>query len=159
MKSLNMRLIIAIIITLIFSIFPLPAAISGCRPPFTLMLLLYIQCFLPNQFNLLLIFIVGLCMDALMSTVMGEHVFALSLTTWIFNGKSRRFHFFTMGQQMLLIGAFGFIYEFSLFLVSYFSGFYYSWIMVLASSVFGMFFWPWIKILADDTLLLIKFAE
>lgn len=159
MRSLNTRLFFAVIVSLSFAIFPLPEAISGWRPPFALMLLLYVQCFLPTYFSLMFLSVLGLCMDALLSTVLGEHVFALVLTTWIFNGKARRFRFFSMGQQILLLGVFCFIYQTALLLVNAFSGFHYSWIMVLASTATGMFFWPWVKVLADDTLLLAGRSE
>lgn len=152
--TFNLRLMMAILITMILSIFPLPEVVSGLRPPVMLLLSLYIQCFIPVYFYVWVLFFIGLCMDVLSSTLIGQHVFALLAVSWIVNSKARRFRFFPVGQQFVLTGIFCLIYQAALLLVDVISGFNYSFIMAIISAVIGMFCWPWIKILADDTLLL-----
>lgn len=152
MRSIALRLLLALLSTLILSIFPLPAVLNGLRPPLTLLLILYIQCYLPAYYHLISVIIVGLCMDALLSTVIGEHVFALLLVGWLINSKSRRFQFFTMGQQMIIVGFLCMVYQSALLLVDAFSGFNYSLITTISSAIIGMMFWPWLRVLADDTL-------
>jgi rod shape-determining protein MreD len=92
-------------------------------------------------------------MDVLLSTVIGEHSFALLLVTWIASSRSRRFQFFSMMQQIFLIGFFCFLYQSIISLISTLLGFNYSIFTPLTSALVGMFIWPWIRLLGEDNLL------
>ncbi len=154
MKSLYPRLLAAVIISLLFSIVPLPDFLSGIRPPIVLLFILYVQFYLPAFFSLTAILLIGLCMDVLLATILGQHAMALVLASWLLNSRARRFQFFSIGQQMLLVGLVCFIYQFSLLLVDIVSAANYHWFSALACALLGMFFWPWLKILADDSFFL-----
>lgn len=153
MTNLHLRLWIGFVGALILSILPMPELISGFRPPWILLLVLYIEYFLPGNFKLTALLIVGLLLDVLLSTVIGEHSFALFLVTWIASSKSRRFQFFSMLQQICLIGFFCFFYQAVISFIDALLGFNYSPIMSIASALLGMFIWPWIRLLGDGSLL------
>lgn len=154
MRNLHLRLWVGFIAALILSILPMPELISAFRPPWILLLVLYIEYFLPGNFKLTTLLIVGLVLDVLLSTVIGEHSFALLFVTWIASTKSRRFQFFSMMQQIFLIGFFCLLYQSAISLVDGLLGFNYSVFVPFASAMMGMFFWPWIRLLGDDTLLI-----
>ncbi|STX37869.1 rod shape-determining protein MreD [Legionella feeleii] len=109
MNSLNLRLIIAIMLALVLTILPLPDLLVGLRPPWVLMLVLYLQYYLPDHFNISLLVIIGLMLDVLLATVIGEHAFALCFVSWIASNKARRFSFFfhraTNGADRILLSA------------------------------------------------------
>ncbi len=127
----------------------------GFRPPWIMLFVLYIQFFLPNYFNMTSLFILGLCLDVLLSTVIGEHPFALLLTTWFAAGKARRFNFFSMGKQMLLVGLFCLLYQLIIFLIDAFLGYSPRLWMVVVSALFSLLFWPWVRwVLANSPFLL-----
>lgn len=153
MKNLRLRLWIGFIGALVLSILPIPELISAFRPPWVLLLVLYIEYYLPGNFKLTALLIVGLLLDVLLSTVIGEHSFALLLVTWIASGKSRRFQFFSMMQQICLIGFFCLLYQSVISFTDALLGLHYSLLMPLASALLGMFFWPWIRLLGDGSLL------
>lgn len=153
MTNLHLRLGTAFIGALILSILPMPELISAFRPPWILLLVLYIEYFLPGNFKLIALLIVGLLLDVLLSTVIGEHSFALLLVTWIASSKSRRFQFFSMIQQILLIGIFCLFYQAVISFIDALLGFNYSMFMPFASALLGMFIWPWIRLLGDGSLL------
>lgn len=152
MISLNLRIILAIVLSLGLSILPLPELITNFRPPWVLMLVLYLQFFIPSHFNLMVLIIIGLMMDVLLATVMGEHALALILVTWIASSKARRFQFFSPGQQMALIGFFCFLYQLAILVTDSFLGYPVSWLSCLSSSLVSVVFWLWIRLLADDSL-------
>ncbi len=154
MRNLHLRLMTGFIAALVLSILPMPELISAFRPPWILLLVLYIEYFLPGNFKLTTLLIVGLVLDVLLSTVIGEHSFALLLVTWIASSRSRRFQFFSMMQQIFLIGFFCLLYQSVISLVDGMLGFNYSMLAPLGSALLGMFFWPWIRLLGDDTLLI-----
>lgn len=152
MNNLRLRLLLWFTAALILSILPMPTLISAFRPPWVLLLVLYIEYFLPGKFKLSTLLFVGLILDVLLSTVIGEHSLALLLVTWIASSKSRRFQFFSMMQQICLIGFFCLSYQAIISLTDVLLGFNYSIFSPLGSALLGMFFWPWIRLLGDDTL-------
>lgn len=147
MVSLNGRLSLALLVVFILTLVPLPEFIHAFRPPWVLLLVLYVQLFIPNYFNISLLFCIGLCLDVLLSTPMGEHVFALMLSTWFAAGKARRFQFFSMIQQMLWISLFCFVYQLALYLIDAFLG-YNAHVWGVAVIVFLSFLiWPFFVLL------------
>jgi rod shape-determining protein MreD len=153
MKNLRLRLVLGFIIALILSIIPMPELIKDFRPPWVLLLVLYIEYFLPGNFNQFTLLFVGLLLDVLLATVIGEHSFALLLVTWIASNKSRRFQFFSMMQQIFLIGFFCLLYQAMITLISVLLGFHYNVLTPLASAGVGIFLWPWIRLLGENLLL------
>ncbi|CEK10292.1 rod shape-determining protein MreD [Legionella hackeliae] len=152
MNVIYLRLFIAAIITLALTILPLPELLTGLRPPWVLMLVLYLQFFLPGYFNVVILLIIGLILDVLLATVLGEHAFALSVVTWIASNKERRFNFFSMGQQMALIGFFCLLYQMLIMMMELVLGYHISFLMCVGSAAISMILWPWVRLLADDTL-------
>ena len=152
MTNLRLRLWIGFICALILSILPIPELISVFRPPWILLFALYIEYFLPGNFKLTTLLIVGLLLDVLLSTVIGEHSFALLLVTWIASTKSRRFQFFSMMQQIFLVGFFCLFYQAVISFIDASLGLNYSLFMPFASALLGMFIWPWIRLLGDGSL-------
>ncbi|CAM3002024.1 rod shape-determining protein MreD [Legionella worsleiensis] len=153
MKNLGLRLLVGFVGALVLSILPLPEWLSAFRPPWVLLLILYIEYYLPGNFRLTALLFTGLLLDVLMSSVIGEHSFALLLVTWIASTKSRRFQFFSMMQQICLIGFFCLLYQSVISFIDGLLGFHYSLFTPLASALLGMFFWPWIRLLGDGSLL------
>ena len=153
MKNLHMRLGVGFIVALILSILPIPELFSFFRPPWVLLLVLYIEYYLPGNFKLITLLLVGLILDVLLSTVIGEHSFALLFVTWIASSRSRRFQFFSIMQQICLIGFFCFLYQSVIAFIDALLGFHYSLFMPVASALLGMFIWPWIRLLGDGSLL------
>lgn len=153
MTSLNSRLCIAFILALILTILPMPEFLVGIRPPWVLLLVLYLQLYMPDYFNLIVLFLLGLILDVLLSTVIGEHTFALFLVTWAASNKARRFYCFSIAQQMTLIGFFSLMYQLTIVIIDAFLGFHVAFISVLGSSMMSVILWPWIRLISEDTLL------
>ena len=144
--TLPLRLVLALLLALMLTVLPLPELLAGFRPPWLLLLILYVQFFLPSYFNVTVVVALGLCLDVLLSTALGEHAFALIITTWIAAGKSRRFCFFSMIQQMLLLSVFCLIYESALYLIDAFLGYSNTPWTIIEASFMGMLFWPWLRL-------------
>lgn len=152
-KNLRVRLVFGFLMALTLSIVPLPALVSDFRPPWVLLLILYIEYFIPVNFNQITLLVVGFSLDVLLATVIGEHSFALLFVTWIASSKSRRFQFFSMMQQIVLIGFFCLLYQTIIAAISALLGFNYSILTPIISSLLGMFAWPWIRLLGEETML------
>lgn len=147
------RLLLALLIVLGLTILPLPDLLTGLRPPCLLLFILYVQFFMPGYFSLTALFLLGLCLDVLLATILGEHALTLLLTTWLASGMAPRFKFFPMGQQMALIGLLACVYQFVILFTDAFSGYPYNISAVIGSALISMLLWPWIRVLADGALL------
>jgi rod shape-determining protein MreD len=80
-------------------------------------------------------------------------VFALVLTSWFAASKARRFKFFALGQQMMLIAFFCLVYQLILFLTDIFLGHHGQVWLLVGSALTTTFLWPWVRIVADNLLL------
>ena len=128
MISLNARLLIAFLLALALTILPLPELVVGIRPPWILLILLFIQYYLPDYFNLPLMVILSLALDVLLATMLGEHLFALATVTWLASSKVRRFRFFSIGQQVGLVAVFCLLYQSIIFIIDAYLGFYVNYL-------------------------------
>jgi rod shape-determining protein MreD len=148
--TLNIRLVFLLLVAVVLTIIPLPAMMVNARPAWVLILVLYIQLYFPNYFHPTLLFFIGLCLDVLLSTVIGEHAFALLFTTWLASGKTRRFGFFSMIQQMIWVGWFCLIYQLILYLIEAFLGYHPNLGMLLGTVAFTLLLWPWMARALDQ---------
>lgn len=152
MMKIKVRLFFLLLLAMILSILPLPHIIAGFKPPWVLLFILYIQFYLPQYFTVSILFFIGLCLDVLLSTTLGEHALALILTTWLASSKVRRFHFFSIQQQMLLIGLFCIFYQGLMFLMDAYMGYRHELFVSMIAASLGLLFWPFMRLLGESTL-------
>jgi rod shape-determining protein MreD len=159
MSTLFVRLTGLIALALACSIVPLPDWVSAFRPDWILLLVLYVQFFLPDSFRLFFVLVSGFLLDILLVTPIGEHSFALLLTTLLMVGKARRVHFFSIAQQMSVIALLCLFYQVILLVIDESFGFHtmvslFSTVVLLAGTTLScLLCWPWIKFVGDAVLL------
>lgn len=146
------RFLLLLSISFALAIIPVPEFLSLLRPSWTFILILYIQFFMPSYFNVGAVFIIGICLDVLLATTLGQHAFAILLTTWLAANKVRRFTFFSLAQQMIAIGFLCLIYHLLLVLMDAFLGYHYDFWQSFIQSLITVLLWPWLKVIADMIL-------
>lgn len=151
--NMKTKLSIIIFISLMLSIIPLPQIFNIMKPNFILLLVLYIQFYLPKYFNLLFVFFLSLMQDVLMATVIGEHAFALLLTTWFISSRTRRFICFPQSQQMMVMLLLSAIYQSALVLIEMFLGNNYQLMNFIGSIVTTTLMWSCFKMFLDKFLI------
>ena len=156
MTSLNVRFLMSLLFALILTILPLPSMLAGFRPLWVLMFVLYIQFFLPSYFRVTWLFFVGLTLDVLLSSVIGEHAFALLLTSGLAGSRARRFTFFSIIQQMILVALLCIVYQAVIVLVDASFGYNTGIFLAVETVLISVLCWPWIKLLADNLLLSVE---
>ncbi len=150
MIYLKVRLLLALLVMFVMTILPMPDLITGFRPPWVLLFVLYIQLVMPKYFNLVFLFVIGLFLDVLSTAPLGEHAFALLLTTWIVTNKTRRFPFFNLGQQMAYVIFYCLMYQLIILFMDVFLGYQYNLFSAISSAFIGMLLWPWLRLLGDS---------
>ena len=99
------------------------------------------------------VFVLGIGLDSMLSSVMGEHALCLALVTGLASGKSRRFALFPIGQQMVFIGLYAMTYQVLLVLVDSFLGYQTNGLSVLWIGLVSVLVWPWLRLLGEEFLL------
>jgi rod shape-determining protein MreD len=153
------RLLITLLVALILTIVPLPDSLVQVRPPWVLLVVLYVQFYLPNYFNITLVFILGLILDSLLATVIGEHALSLCFVTWFANSKARRFSLFPIAQQMMFMGVFVLTYQGILFLIDSFLGEQAKFVTLVGAGLVGVLLWPWLRLLGENFLLTVRHSR
>ncbi len=123
---------------LILTIVPLPDALDAWRPAWLAMLVLYWTLDQPERFGLLGAWSVGIAMDTLTGTLLGQHALALMVIAFINLKLHLRIRVFPKGQQSVTILMLVLVYEFLIFWVDGVAGYTTSgmarWLPVLSSA-------------------------
>ena len=108
----------SIILGLMLTMVPLPAALDTFRPDWIALVLIYWTMMLPQSYSVGIAWLVGLILDVAQGTLLGQH--ALALVAVIF--LTSRFHLlmrvFPMSQLTLTVFALLAIYQFLLFWIN-----------------------------------------
>jgi rod shape-determining protein MreD len=128
----------SLIAGLMLTILPLPDFISAWRPAWLAMLVVYWTIHQPERFGLLGAWLIGIAMDTLTGTLLGQHALALMVIAFISLKLHLRIRVFPKGQQALTVLMLILVYEFLLFWVDGVAGFTTSgmerWMPVLSSA-------------------------
>ena len=106
-----------LIIALLLSILPLPEVVVSFRPDWVAIILVYWSLFRPGYFGFLTAFWLGLALDALYGSLLGQHALALLTVTYIARHFYLRIRVFPIWQMSVTILALLALYEFLLFWV------------------------------------------
>lgn len=138
---MKIRLLLLFILAFLLTIIPTPQWFFEIRPAAVLLLLFYVQFFLPQYFNLLCIFIAGLLLDIMRATILCEHVFALLLALGLAAHKARRFVFHDPLRQSGVVLLLTLVYEAALATVELIVGNHVSFIVSLGNAIVTMLLW------------------
>lgn len=105
----------SLVLTLALAVVPLPDAISAFRPDFVAVVLVYWSLIAPRRFSLLTAFWMGLALDTLTGSLLGQHALALLVIVYLAERFHLRLRVFPVSQLaitvLLLLG----LYQFVLF--------------------------------------------
>jgi rod shape-determining protein MreD len=135
---------LSIICALVLQIMPMPGFVDLYRPDWVLLVLSYWTLALPHRVNVGFAFIVGLTLDILLGTSLGEHSFAMCLSIYVLAANYQRLRNYSVWQQAMVMGIMSAFYNLILFwlqhmLTDVYFLFTYMW-PVLSS----MLLWPWL---------------
>jgi rod shape-determining protein MreD len=102
-------------LTLVLAVVPLPSTIAPFRPDWVAVVLLYWSLTAPHRFSLLTAFWMGIALDTLSGSLLGQHALALLVVVYVAERFHLRLRVFPVSQLaftvLLLLG----FYEFILF--------------------------------------------
>lgn len=105
---------------------------------------------MPYRINVGTAWTVGLCLDVLNGTLLGEHALALAIVIYFAIRMHSRFCMFPLMQQGLCMFLFVLLYLFILFCIQGFLGeLPKSW-LYWSCALTSMLLWPWVFVIMHD---------
>jgi rod shape-determining protein MreD len=104
----------SVVVALVLSVVPLPDAVVAFRPDWVAVVLLYWCLIEPRRYGLLSAFWIGLVLDTLSGTLLGQHSLALLVIVFLSQRFYLRIRTFPASQVVLTVIALLALYEFIL---------------------------------------------
>jgi rod shape-determining protein MreD len=143
-------LCISLCLALILMLLPMPSWIAALRPAWVLLVLIFWSLVLPGRISITLAWVMGIVMDVLNGTLLGEHALALTTVIYVAARLNNQLRMFSLFQQGMAVLCLVLLYLFILFCIQGFLGTlpegWFYWLPALTSMVL----WPWVFVMLRD---------
>lgn len=143
-------IILSFLIGIMLSIIPLPHWAIWYRPQWVALMLIYWVVAVPERVGLGTAWILGLLLDTVFGSVLGEHALALVIITYFANTLYLQMRVLTLWHQALTVLALIFIYQIIILLIQGVLGQMHDMQNFWLPAITSMLFWPWLFILLRD---------
>jgi rod shape-determining protein MreD len=142
---------VTIIVAFLLTLLPMPGWAVWLKPAWVLMVLIYWTMTNPERVNVGVAWIVGILLDVLQGTLLGEHALALTMVIYLVARMASQLRMYPLVQQGLSIFLLVLVYQFILFCIQGFLGSMpQSW-LYWSSSLTSMLLWPWVFSIMRDS--------
>jgi rod shape-determining protein MreD len=143
-------ILLTLSIALILAFLPMPDWTIWLRPAWVLLVLIYWAMMIPHHVGVGFAWMIGLMIDLLNGTVLGEHALAYTVVVYFVSRMHIRLRMYPLLQQGLSIWIFVLLYQFIIYCIQGFIGELPDSHLYWLSSVTSMLLWPWLFILMRD---------
>ena len=141
-------IVITIVLGMVLAIIPIPDSVpvqlGFLRPDWVAMVLVYWIIALPQRIGLITAWVVGLLMDVLLGSLLGQHAFSYIAIAYIASNLYQRLRMFTVWQQALILFAMLGLNQLINFWSESIAGLAEWTLWYLLPALIGAFLWPWI---------------
>jgi len=139
-----------LVAALVLQVFPLPLWAHQARPDIPLLVLIYWSMALPNRIGIFTAVAIGIIVDALTFSLLGQHALAYAVAIYIVLIMHKRLRLLPMWQQALTVLVILYIERFIAALTLGITDGLLPDMLFWLSPLIGMFLWPWIFILLRE---------
>jgi len=133
---------VALLVALSLEVAPLPEGIEVWRPPWVALTVIYWAMLQPGRYGVGVAWIVGLVLDVLKGTVLGQHALMLAVTAFLTIRFCQRLRVFPIWQKTIAVGAIVAVYTFLGFWIDGITGDLEGGAMRLAPIASALLVWP-----------------
>lgn len=137
-------ILLSLAIAVLLSILPLPDWANWFRPRWVVLVVIYWALALPYRVGVGVAWIIGLFLDVLYGTLLGQHALAMTVMAFIAVKFRQRILLFPLSQQLLIMFTLILLYQLILFLIQGFLGQVPMTWRYWATPFTSALFWPWI---------------
>ncbi len=146
----SFAIFISLVLALVLAMLPMPDWTIWLRPAWVLMTLIYWAMNVPYRVNVGTAFMMGIIVDLLNGTILGEHALAFTIVIYFVNRMHIRLRMYPLPQQGISIFLFVLLYQFIIFCVQGFLGSLPNSQLYWLSSLTSVLLWPWFFVLMRD---------
>lgn len=146
----SIALYLTFITALVLQVFPLPLWAQQARPDIPLLVLIYWSMALPNRIGIFAAVVMGIIVDALTSSLLGQHALAYAIIIYIVLIMHKRLRLLPMWQQAATVLVLLFIEPLIAALILGITKGLFPNLLFWLPPVTGMFLWPWIFIILRE---------
>lgn len=141
---------LSFVVAFMLTTVPLPSWALPWRPAWVAMVLVYWCIALPERIGILAGWCVGLLLDVLNGSLLGQHAFGLALVAYIAILYHRRVRVFPVFQQSAFVGSIVFVYTLlMLWIYNLLGSVKYGYVYLFAALTTALL-WPWMFIILRD---------
>lgn len=141
---------ITFLVAILLSLLPLPTWAVWWQPEWVCLVLIYWVMATPYTLGMISVFILGIIIDLLQGTVLGEHVFCLLLVRYVIIKFHQLVRVYPLPQQTFFVFLVLLLYKTLIFLIQGFLGVLPHSVFYWISTVVSAVLWPWIFMLLRD---------
>ena len=139
-----MRIFCMMLIATILAVLPYPVWCFSIQPLWVLLGILYIQFYTPSYFRVSVVFGMGLVLDVLLITPLGQHGFGFLVVCLLASYGCRRFVLLSMREQVLWVMGLCLVFEVVMQIIDMCFGNLFNKGACLLFPGMGAIAWPWL---------------
>lgn len=139
------------VVALLLTALPMPEWASMWRPAWVALVLIYWCMAVPGRAGVLVGWCVGLLVDAMSGTLLGQHALALAVTAFVVHQVHRRVRVLPVWQQGITVFGLVFLFEALVLWIDGIKGMPVTLTAYLAAPLVSMLLWPWVFVVLRDT--------
>ena len=138
------------LVALVLTALPMPAWAALWRPAWIALVLVYWCMAVPARTGVLVGWIMGLLLDVMSGTLLGQHALAMSVVAYIAHRTHRRVRVLPLWQQGISIFGLIFVYQSLVLWINGIQGIPVAAPAYWASPLVSMVLWPWVFVVLRD---------
>jgi len=138
------------VLALLLTALPVPDWAATWRPAWVALVLIYWCMAVPGRIGVLVGWMVGLFLDVLTGTLLGQHAMALAVIAYITHTSYRRIRVLSPWQQAVSVFGLVFVYQMLVLWVTGIQGNPVAAASFWTSPLISMVLWPWVFVVLRD---------
>ncbi|MCI0517352.1 MAG: rod shape-determining protein MreD [Woeseiaceae bacterium] len=143
----RLPVLLSIVVALMLSIVPLPAAVEAFRPDWVALTLIYWAMTLPRSYSVGTAWVVGIVVDVAHGTLLGQHALALCFVIYVTVKFHLQLRVFPLSQMTATVFALLALHQFLLFWINGVAGLHTEAVTYWGPVVSGTLIWPLLSML------------
>ena len=139
------------VVSLMLTALPMPEWASLWRPAWVALVLIYWCMALPARSGVLVGWSVGLLLDVMTGTLLGQHALALAVTAFVANKLHQRVRVLPIFQQGVTVFGLVFVFQALVLWINGIKGMPVTLAAYLTAPLVSALLWPWVFVLLRDT--------
>jgi len=146
----NWVIVVSFVVALMLMALPMPDWAGIWRPAWVALVLIYWCMALPTRIGIMVAFTLGIFLDVLSGTLLGQNALALSVIAFITLQFYQRVRVLPLWQQGVTVFGLAFIHQVLVLWINGIQGMPVSFSAYWASPLISMVLWPWIFVVLRD---------